>query len=501
MRNIVSFKKKISRRVLEFCEQTFLQKKLNNWLGYLFLLAVGLLFGYLTAIDLLAGMGLFGGILGLFVVIICLSDAQAGLYIIAAYSFFAFFINRLLFKGQMPVGILFDGMAIATFLGVFMRRIEYKENAAKFMKSRLVIFILFTLCYNAIEFFNPNSMSKETDILAIRKFLGYIAIFFTAYTVFDSYEKTRKYIFYLFILCTLTALYGCLQQVHGYFPFELDLILADQHGLALIFVNGEFRKFSTMSDPSSFGILMAVCAVFYLIIAINEKRPRTKWLMICGCVIMILAMGYSGTRTAYATAVGGLGFFIILNFDKKSTRVFGLVMGLVMVALLYGPFEGNKTIARFRTTFSGDKDESYKVRVLSRAFIQPYILSHPIGGGLGTTGATGYNTQPGHYLANFQPDSSYVMRAAETGWIGLLIVCILYSVTLITAIKAFFSAKDPKIKVLYMGIATSFFSFYIAEFAQVAIGGITDVLVYYPMVAIILKLKYYDHDAEKVLPA
>ena len=39
---------------------------------------------------------------------------------------------------------------------------------------------------------------------------------------------------------------------------------------------------------------------------------------------------------------------------------------------------------------------------------------------------------------------------------------------------------------------TSLFAFYIAEFAQVAVGGVSDVLVYYPILAIILKLKSFE---------
>jgi hypothetical protein len=171
------------------------------------------------------------------------------------------------------------------------------------------------------------------------------------------------------------------------------------------------------------------------------------------------------------------------------------VLAIVFLALLFGPFSGNGTIRRFRTTFMGTNDESYKVRVVSRAFIQPYILSHPIGGGQGTTGFNGAREHPGHYLAGFQPDSSYVMRAAETGWIGLALICSLYGFTLVITVRAFFRAKNENLKVIYAACASSFFSYYIAEFAQVAIGGITDVVVYYPLLAIVLRFKTLDNEA------
>ncbi|MCP6423416.1 hypothetical protein NL463_29335, partial [Klebsiella pneumoniae] len=57
--------------------------------------------------------------------------------------------------------------------------------------------------------------------------------------------------------------------------------------------------------------------------------------------------------------------------------------------------------------------------------IQPYILSHPIGGGLGATGVWGVRFAPYSFLANFPPDSGYVRVAVELGWIGLGIFCTL----------------------------------------------------------------------------
>jgi len=492
---IVRFKNRLVKGCVEFCTQTFLRKKLYNWFGVLLIALLAVLFGYLLAKDPIEGFSLFGLIVALFVAIICLSSAEAGLYITMGYSFFAFFFSRLFFKGLMPVGVIFDSLVIATLLGVLMQRHrDLRHEFTKFTRTPLVTVVLLTLFFSAIEIFNPNSMSMDTNILAFRKFIGYVVLMFISYLVFDDYEKVRRFIKFLFAICTASALYGCIQQWHGYFNFEMNLILSDPHGFGLIFINGEFRKFSTMSDPAAFGIIMAASAVFFLVLATQEHDKRYKRAFIIGSVFMIMGMGYSGTRTANAIIVAGLAFFIMLHFDKKSTRIFGIVATLVFLFIIYGPIHGNKTIDRFRTTFSADEDPSYKVRVLSRHFVQPYILSHPIGGGLGSTGATGVATQPGHFLANFQPDSSYLKRAAETGWIGLAITCTLYFVVLLTGIKGFFRTHNENLKIIYAASVTCLFSFYIAEYAQEALGQITDVVVYYPMLSLILKLKELDNE-------
>jgi hypothetical protein len=161
-------------------------------------------------------------------------------------------------------------------------------------------------------------------------------------------------------------------------------------------------------------------------------------------------------------------------------------MGLVFLFLLYGPYV-NSTIIRFRSSFIGSEDASYKVRDINRAMIQPYIRSHPFGGGLGTSGASGLRFNRGHELAGFPSDSGYLRKAVETGWIGLFLICLLYFFVLKAGIRAYFASKDPKLKVLYAACTAAIFSFYIAEFGQEAIGQITDIVIYYPMIAIILR--------------
>jgi cell division protein FtsW (lipid II flippase) len=94
----------------------------------------------------------------------------------------------------------------------------------------------------------------------------------------------------------------------------------------------------------------------------------------------------------------------------------------------------------------------------------------------------------------FQTDSGYVKRGAETGWTGLAEICILYFIALLTGIRGFFSVKNDKIKIIYAAVVSGLFAFYIAELAQSAIGQITDVVVYYPFLAIILKLKEFDSE-------
>jgi putative inorganic carbon (HCO3(-)) transporter len=490
----------LTLRILKFLEEIFLIQKLNNPFGYIFLTAVAGIFGYLIATHIVIGLSLFGILFGLAIIIVCLSSTEAGLYINLIYSFFAFFINRLLFNGQLSVGIISDILILTTLFSFFVQKEGVRHSINEFVRTSVVTWIIIVYAYIAIELFNPYAHSFEGWYGAFRKSLSTLIILFVAYKSFDSYERIKRFIIVVFLLCSAVGFYGCFQQWHGYFGFEINPVLADPHAFGLLWQDGEFRKFSTFSDPSAYGILMASCAIFFLVIGIGQKKLQNKLIVFSGVIFMILGMVYSGTRTANAVLIVGLIMYILLSLHNKGTRIFAFIFGILFAAILYLPIlPGNKVLFRFRSTFTPTKDESYKVRELNRASIQPYLLSHPIGGGFGTTGATGQKLNPGHPLADFQTDSGYLKKALEAGYIGFGLVLILYFTIVKYGVKNYFRCKDERVRVIYAASVSFLFAFYIAEFAQDAIGQITDIVIYYPIIAIMLKLHDFDKGKNRSL--
>lgn len=488
---------KLTSRFSAFSERVFIREKLNNWLGGLLLVGIACIFAWILASDLLVGIVIFAALITLVISMVCFVNVVAGFYTMLFVGFFICFINAALFKGNLPVGVVFDGLVFINFMGLLVSRKDFRQQWKAFVKHPVIILMILSFFYGLLEMFNPNTMgASSSNILGVRKFLEYILILFTAYVLLYSYERIRQYTFVLLILCTISALYGCVQEWHGLFPWEMQAIMADPLAYALLFSGGEFRKFGTLPDPAAFGIVMAVCALFFIILAIYEKNARIRFLFFFCVIFMILGMSYSGTRTAYAVILAGIVFFILFNIDKPAIQKFGVVMAFIFLALMYGPFSGNSTIRRFRTTFEGTKDESYKVRMINRAFIKPYIQHHPIGGGMGTTGLSGAIEHPGNPLANFMPDGAYVTRAAETGWIGLLINCVIYFVILKTGIQAYFRVKDKRIKVYYAAGVSCIFAFYVGDYAQLAVGEPPDVGIYFAIIAMILKQPDYDKNPE-----
>jgi hypothetical protein len=398
------------------------------------------------------------------------------------YSFYSYHFSRLLLHDGLPIGVGSDALVFAVFLGtVINKRHQLKVPPAPVFTCFLILY-----AYDALEFFNPYAHSFMGWYTTFRKVLAEFLLLYTAYNLLTDKEKVKRFIKVVFVFCTICGIYGCIQQWHGLFAFEEEWVMSDDSRFGLIYVGGEFRKFSTMTDPTGYSVIMAGCAVFFLVIALAQKRKLYRNILFGGIVFMLLGMAYSGTRTANAMFVAGLVFFILLSFDRKSTRIFSVIGGFLFVVIMYGPFY-NPTISRFRTTFQGTNDESYKVRVVNKAFIQPYMQAHPIGGGMGTTGGNGKTYNASHFLAGFPPDSGYMKFGLELGWLGLAIILILYFSILKNAIHKYFTAKDPELKTIFGACCCLFFSFYVAQFAQDSMGQITDIVIYFPLVAVTLR--------------
>lgn len=456
-------------------------------------IAIAILYAVLVSFNLIYGLGLFSIFCSLIIAFLCFRSIEAGLYINIFYSFFIYYISRLFFNDQFPVGLVSDGLILCTFFGLFFKLTDWKKSINNFIANPIAICILILFCYMFIELFNPYAHSFTGWYQAFRKIISSVLLLFIGFNLFSNYAIVKRFIIFVFFVCTIAGFYGCVQQWHGLFDFERAWAIASEKRFVITYIGSDFRKFSTFSDATAYGVLMTSAAVFFMIIGLGQRKWLYRLILFTGVGFMILGMAYSGTRTANAMLVGGLFMYCLLTFNKRSTQVFGAIMTIVFVALIYGPFYGNATLNRFRSTFHGSKDASYLVRENNRKVIQPYIWSHPIGGGIGTTGGAGLQYNPGHYLAGFPPDSGYLKKALESGWIGLIINLILYFIIMQKAINGFFTVRNDRIRWVAAACVSAVFSFYIAEFPQDAIGQITDIVIYFPMVAIIMNIKMIDN--------
>jgi O-antigen ligase len=199
--------------------------------------------------------------------------------------------------------------------------------------------------------------------------------------------------------------------------------------------------------------------------------------------IYLWAMLTTGTRGAYVLVPVTLVLYAIFKFNRRVLRL-GIAGAVMIVILIFIP-TSNPTLYRFQSAFKPSEDASFNVRKANQKRIQPYILTHPMGGGLGATGAWGQRFAPNSYLANFPPDSGYVRVAVELGWIGLGLFCTLMFIILKTGINHYYAIRDPELKTYCMAMTLIVFAFNIGNYPQEALVQFPSNIYFYLVTALI----------------
>ncbi|ATL48456.1 hypothetical protein COR50_15510 [Chitinophaga caeni] len=468
--------------------------KLNSPLGYALLVMVAMVFSVAIAkINFLVGAGIIVGLFGITGVLICLFETKLGFFLTTTLSFFVFYFNRMV-DDVLPVGAVIDILIAVNFVGLYFRKTISRRGYWNYSKNPITYIYMLFMAYLLVEAFNPSMYSISGWVFAFRKFLNFLMIYFVALNVFETFDDVKQYMKLWLFLCAFAGVYGIFQQWAGLLPFEEHWVTSDPLKFKLYFQGGTIRKFSFLSDPTSYGILMASGAIMSIVLAIGPVIKRHRNYLIIATVLMLMGMAYSGTRTAYAMLPAGLVLFVMMTITSRKTLFFAIAFVMMFVVVVFGPFHSNGTVNRIRSTFEFSKDESLNVRDENRHYIQPYIWAHPIGGGLTTCGVGGEIYNPGHPLAGFPPDSGFLKLALETGWVGIILACALYFIILQTGIHHYYRSRSPEIRSYYVAIVAGIFSMVVANYAQVAIGQIPGAFMFYGSLAMLVRLRAFDKE-------
>lgn len=288
---------------------------------------------------------------------------------------------------------------------------------------------------------NPTAESKLAWVYTVRS----VAVIMLTFFVFLYNIRTiqfLKLILKLWLgLSVFAALYAYKQQFIGFTSFEEAWLYSDPEIAGLLFIGGQWRKFSIFTDPVAFSYNMVVSGLMCIGLLTGPFSRRTKIMLAIILFLCFTSMLFSGTRGAYVLPPVALALYSILKFNKRV--MIGAIIGAIgFAALIFVPTT-NPTIYRFQTAFKPSDDASFNVRKINQKRIQPFIQSHPLGGGLGSTGMWGKRFSPNSFLANFPPDSGYVRVAVEAGWLGLLVFCTLMFIILKVGINNYYTIKDP----------------------------------------------------------
>ena len=402
------------------------------------------------------------------------------LFIIAA-----FFINYQLILSLVPpdtpIGLVMDALTYMLILGFFIK--QKNERNWAYFNDPISYFILAWLIYNMLEVINPAAASVLAWVYTVRT----VAVLMLLYFVFVFQIRTKDYIKLLFkvwlILEFICGMAAFIQENIGFFGFESRWLNSDPLRLNLLFIYGHMRKFGIFSDPVTFAYNMVAASLLCLALLFANIKPFKKGILVGLICFFLTVMLYSGTRAAYVLIPAALGMLAILKFNKN-VLVFVLIAGFILAVLIKMP-TSNPSLVRFQTAFNPSKDASFNVRAENQRRIKPYILSHPIGGGLGSVGIWGQRFAPHSFLAKFPPDSGYVRVAVEMGWIGLLLFCAFNFVILKRGIYYYYIIKDPELKTYCMAMVLIIFALDIGNYPQQAFVQYPTNILFYLAMAII----------------
>lgn len=465
----------------------FLIDKLSGAIGFVLLLLV------MAAIGM--GIALYGLKFGIIILIAFV--AMPAVYTIVAYPRIGIFVYLTLaylimwflrLGANFPLGTVMDGLNGLFILSIFIN--QKKKKDWSMFKGPVTVMILTWMAYNFVEIANPSAESRAAWMYTVRT----VAIVMFSYFVFLYYINTKEYIRMILKLWLALALFGAIyaiKQEHiGFFAFEDAFLHSDPVIQSLLFIGGVWRKFSIFSDPVAFSYNMVI-VILLCIGLLTGKVSKLKRIILAGMILLFLmAMLYSGTRGAYVLLPAALFFLAILKYSTRILMAM-IALGVFAAVLIFIP-TSNQTLYRFQSAFKPSDDASFNVRSINQKRIQPYIQSHPLGGGLGATGVWGKRFAPNSYLANFPPDSGYVRVAVEMGWVGLLIFCILMFTVLRTGINNYYSIKDPELKSYCLACLLIVFALNIGNYPQEALVQYPSCVLFYLVIALLNVTKRLD---------
>lgn len=297
------------------------------------------------------------------------------------------------------------------------------------------------------------SIYPHATVLDLLKLLAYIGAFVLAAYVFDSHQRKSNLVRVLIFLGLFEAAYGIVQYLTGWqqiFAFKKIYYRTEATGT---FINhNHFAGFIELTFP------FVLASIFYYFqiwqdghrrgpsrldpATVNSAGIQTLLLGFL-FVIAVVAVVFSRSRAGILATVFTIVFVGLLAQLKTRRRAWMLGMAVfVLIAVGYGLWIGlNPVLSRFEAFEGGVRYLQGEGRLSFWKSTLGIIHQHPLlGVGLGAFRYAFVQHQ------NFMVDlsvthahSDYLELAAETGWIGVLLLFIPIWVLLIRMVRSFLS--------------------------------------------------------------
>ncbi|CAN5481322.1 hypothetical protein BH10ACT9_BH10ACT9_14780 [soil metagenome] len=302
-----------------------------------------------------------------------------------------------------------EGLVAVTLVCAWMRRTRPEERLRPPLHMpwwpAAAVFVVFGSVSALVAF-------GFIGVVAIKVTFFYLAVVAILWWApFDA--RDRDHLITLVMgMTAFTSFIGLIQLAVG--PGVL-LSLGYEYGRDVRTAGGLLRVFSTFSQPFPFGLYVMLGLLIGGAVALADPRRRRNALFLALTPFMVIAMASSVVRAAILGLMVGLIWLALRRFRQLGV---GLLAGAVGLVAALAVLPASVTGTFFSSSSLGERSAGWSQIVSD-------ILVHPLGQGLGLTGAaadrisTAQGVEFTNLSTNYQPDNYYVKMLLELGPIGL----------------------------------------------------------------------------------
>lgn len=418
------------------------------------------------------------------------------------FAYIILFVANYLISGvaryirDLPFGIVMDMLFAITIASFILNGFNKKSNIQfKNSINGIVVLAIIWFLFCVVQIFNPNSSSIVAWLTSVRG----IGLYFLLMTVLTSvairsFKGLKEILFIWAILSCVAVAKAMIQRYLGFDSAE-NYWLFVQGGRSTHIIYSGIRYFSFFTDAATFGSGIAFSGVVFAITAVYEKKIKYKIFYFITAALCMYGMALSGTRGSLAVPFVGFVVYAILSKHIKTILVTLAVVISAFVFLKYTYYgQGNQYVRRMRSVFNSD-DASLTVRLENQKRLKVYMMSKPIGVGIGMSRADADNYRPDPVISTIPSDSWYVYIWMENGIIGLLLhIAILVIVLVHGCVLVFFILKNPEIRGVIMALTCGIAGLYVASYTIQIIGQFPFGPILYITMAFIYLSPVYDRE-------
>lgn len=436
----------------------------------------------------------------MFSIVTVTSINSAYIFFLIVHYFTVFFSRFLEWKGtSIPYGLICDA-TLMYVLAIILIHFMSRTTSHKHVRIEPIVFTGLWLAFCLMEGANPAS-SNDAWLKNIRSLsLHFFAISFIAQMAFTEFRQVKRFVVLWGCLSLVTAIVTFKQKFLGFSEIDKFFLYSQMASRTHIIQSG-IRYFSIMSDAANLGAAMGVSGTLFAIAFLYEKKRKMKLFYLLTSVLSLLAMLYSGTRSALAVPFVGLALYCLCSSVNKKVVLIAITGVTAFCFLNYTTIgDGNAVIRRARSAFNKE-DESYLVRKKNQEILKELLKDRPFGYGIGLSGGSAARFGEEYdEIASIPTDSYYVQVWVQTGYVGLgyylvLMFCMIGRAVYIVRFKI----RDPEIKGYLTAFVCAFAGLFVMSSNNQVYAMFPNGVFAYTSMTLVFLGEYYDKQKAKQL--